>query len=200
MKTTRTHLRPPSLQRITHRLIIRPLKAGDFTAWKSAWINAPSSRGKFDHAQSPSFEITRSAFLGMLRRQKKNRRADHFFDFAIFERKTGAFIGSTALMDVSREVFQNAYIGYWIFNTHWGKGLAKEAVNATIDIAFHDLLLLRIEAGIDPGNRRSLHLARALGMRREGRSARRLFLKGEWRDMMIYALTSEERGVRWEPQ
>lgn len=37
-----------------------------------------------------------------------------------------------------------------------------------IDIGFKDIKLHRIEAGIEPGNKRSIALAKSLKMRREG--------------------------------
>jgi ribosomal-protein-alanine N-acetyltransferase len=49
-----------------------------------------------------------------------------------------------------------------------------------------------LEAGISPDNRKSIKLAKKVGFRKEGRSKRRLFLNSEWKDFMIYALTSEE--------
>ena len=96
--------------------------------------------------------------------------------------------------------FQNAYLGYWLGNIHWGRGYAREAVQATIDIGFEDLQLHRVEAGIAPKNKKSLILARALGLRREGLSRKRVFGNGHWQDLVLYALTSEDRGFTFEPR
>lgn len=187
------------LNRVTKRLIVRPLEREDFDTWKAGFLSFGESKNPWDHGGSSAELLTRANFAQLLRDQKIKRKNDHFYNFAVFERSTGAFIGSTALMDVSRALFQNAYIGYWIGNTHWGQGFGHEAVDITIDIAFRDLNLHRVEAGIHPKNRRSIALARALGMRREGVSRRRLYLKNVWQDMVLYALTSEERGLPWTP-
>ena len=100
-------------------------------------------------------------------------------------------------MDLSRGIFQNAYVGYRIFNRYWGRGYGSEAVSLCLRIAFKDLRLHRVEAAIEPQNRRSLRLVRSLGMRLEGRSLQRLFLRGEWLDFKIYAITTEEAGYKF---
>lgn len=69
-------------------------------------------------------------------------------------------------------------------------------VNGVLEIAFKALKLHRVEAGIEPQNKRSLSLAKSIGMRREGLSKRRLFLDKKWLDMAIYAITAEEKGVK----
>lgn len=99
-------------------------------------------------------------------------------------------------MDISRAVFQNAYLGYGVLSTKWGKGYGKEMVKAIMEIAFKTLKIHRVEAGIEPANKRSIALAKSLKMRREGLSKRRLFLNNEWLDMVIYAMTSEEMGIK----
>ena len=100
-------------------------------------------------------------------------------------------------MDLSRGVFQNAYLGYRLFNKHWNKGYGKEMVRASFCMAFENLKLHRLEAGIDPRNRRSILLARSVGMRKEGLKKRALFLNGKWQDIVIYSITCEEVGVKF---
>jgi len=95
-------------------------------------------------------------------------------------------------MDISRGIFQNAYLGYSVLNSYWGQGFGKELAKCAIKIGFTELELHRIEAGIAPNNIRSVRLAESLGMRKEGLSKRRLLLNNEWSDMLIYAITVEE--------
>jgi ribosomal-protein-alanine N-acetyltransferase len=101
-------------------------------------------------------------------------------------------------MDVLRGLGQTAYLGYFINNPFWGKGYGKEAARAAIDIAFRDVKLHRIEAGIEPRNRRSIFLARSLGLRKEGLKKRAVFLRGKWNDLIMYSATCEEFGFKWK--
>lgn len=117
----------------------------------------------------------------------------------IFE-KTGALVGGVSLMEVTRGISQSAYLGYRIFNNHWGQGYAKESVRVMIDIGFKKLKLHRIEAGIEPKNLRSRRLAKSLGLRREGIKKRALFFRGSWIDLVMFTVTSEDLGLRYNPK
>lgn len=180
----------------TKRLELRFLKESDYEAWKKANLERPKARNQWDTEPRSERELSKKNFKSLLKAQRSNRQRDFLYDFAIFDRKTQALMGFTSLMDISRAIFQNAYLGYSLISTYWGQGFAKEAVSASLDIAFKNLRLHRVEAGISPKNKRSLALAKSLGMRREGKSLRRLYLDGHWQDMVLYAMTAEERGHR----
>jgi ribosomal-protein-alanine N-acetyltransferase len=97
------------------------------------------------------------------------------------------------IMDITRNIFQNGYIGYHLLNNYWGNGYGKEIARAMLKVAFNHLELHRVEAAVDPHNIRSIKMLKSVGFRKEGRSKRRLFLKGHWKDMMIYAMTKEDK-------
>jgi Acetyltransferase (GNAT) domain len=59
--------------------------------------------------------------------------------------------------------------------------------------AFGALGLHRLEANIQPANRRSIRLVRRAGFRREGFSRRYLKIFGRWRDHERWAITAEDR-------
>ena len=195
--------------RVTKRLIIRPLTQNDYFAWKTAYSSDNPPKNKWDQFRRPLSELILSKFNALLKKQKKRRAEDHFFDFGIFlkepkgtkentrKNRKGSLIGVCSIMDISRGLFQSAYLGYGISNRHWKKGYGKEAIIATFDIAFKDLKLHRIEAGIDPHNRRSILLARSLKMRHEGNKRQAIFLRGKWSDSLIYLIRCDELRIKF---
>ena len=95
-------------------------------------------------------------------------------------------------MEIVRGDFQGAYIGYYLFVPHTGKGYMLEGLRLVLERAFRELALHRVEANIQPGNVRSLRLVKRLGFRREGFSPRYLKIGGRWRDHERWALLVEE--------
>ncbi len=185
------------LIRKTQRLVIRPLQAKDYKAWKEANLQMSKPQNTWDFGPRLPETLNRANYNNILRTQAKNRKQDYIYDLAVFNKK-GQFIGAVSLMEVSRSISQTCFLGYRIFNRHWGQGYANEAVKAIIDIGFKDLKLHRIEAGIEPNNRRSLNLAKSLKMRREGVKKRALFLRNKWVDLVMYSLTCEDVGHKFD--
>lgn len=182
----------------TKRLIIRPLIEKDYEIWNEAYLSQLPPKNKFDVANKERNNLKKSDFKKLLSQNKKNRKIDSFFDYAVIEKNTNKFIGRVSLMNVTRSVTQSAFLGYVLFNNFWGMGYAEEAVNGLIQLAFTKHGLHRVVAGIEPDNKRSQKLAKKLGMRKEGTSKNIVLLRGEWRDLVQFALTCEDRKIKWK--
>ena len=188
-----------ALTRSTERLLIRPLRPDDFEIWRDAFRTFDPPKNEWDAGGMDESDISRREFDQLLREQTRQRKRDSDYHFGVFLKKSGRFIGATALMGVSRGVFLNAFLGYWIGNIHWSRGYAQEATRATIEIGFQDLHLHRLEAGIAPKNKNSIKLAKTIGMRREGLSRHRVYLNDAWQTLALYALTTEDQGFTFQP-
>jgi ribosomal-protein-alanine N-acetyltransferase len=155
-------------------------------------------QNEWDETNWQAKELTRPKFHQHLRKKAKLWAQDHSYEFGVFRREDGLLIGFIQLMDISRGVFQNAYLGYRIFNNHWGQGYATEACGAALEVAFGALKLHRLEAAIAPANKASLKVARSIGLRKEGFSPKRLYENGQWVDLQIFAATSEDFGKKFK--
>ncbi|MGZ3804971.1 MAG: GNAT family N-acetyltransferase [Pseudobdellovibrionaceae bacterium] len=184
--------------RKTKRLILRPLSLHDYENWRQAYSMLHPAKNEWDEGPWKESELTLLKFKKLLKNLEDLKNKDQLYEFAIFRKDDGVFIGQVGLMNISRMIFQNAYLGYRIFNNYWGEGYASEACRAAIEIAFKDLKLHRIEAGIEPHNKLSLRVAKAVGLRKEGISLKRLLVQGKWKDMVIYAGTCEDFGMRYK--
>lgn len=180
------------LYKKTPRLIIRPLEDFDYENWVQAHSCLRPPQNEWDETNWSESELTKKKYKELLKTQKEQRNKDHFYEFGIFRKDDGSLLGTVSLMDISRGVFQNAYLGYRIFNIYWHQGYAQEACKAAIEIAFKNLKLHRIEAGIAPTNKKSLKTAKAIGLHKEGLSKRRLLINKKWVDIAIYAVTKED--------
>lgn len=187
----------PKLVREKKSIVVRPLKKSDYKKWKDYYETMDGPKNPWDVSATNEGPHTREAFLSHLNNRLELRKNDSFYSLGVFERETQALVGLVMIMDVVRKITQSAYLGYCLHHDYWGKGYGKLAVAAIIDIAFRDLELHRVEAGIEPYNRRSIMLARSLGMRKEGLKKRAVFLRGEWQDLVMYSLTCEDYGLTW---
>ncbi len=100
--------------------------------------------------------------------------------------------GVVNLNEIVRASFQSAYLGYYAFLPHAGRGLMREGLDLMIRHAFGELRLHRLEANIQPDNASSIELVKHFDFRLEGLSRRYLKIGGRWRDHERWALLAEE--------
>jgi ribosomal-protein-alanine N-acetyltransferase len=101
--------------------------------------------------------------------------------FFVVAAGSGELAGVVDILDIVRDAAPVGRLGYYAFVPHAGTGLMYEGVGRVVDLAFGDLGLVRLEAHIQPDNRRSRELAERLGLRREGRNGS-LKVGSRWRD------------------
>jgi len=80
-------------------------------------------------------------------------------------------------------------VGYILHPDHWGQGLAREAVAATIDHVFATREIDELTADVDPENAASIRLLERLGFVRTGFAERTLKIGDEWKDSFYYSLS-----------
>lgn len=186
-----------SLTRQTSRLEVRPLARRDYRAWLHAHRTMAPPQSAFDSGPIPEEKQTYKGFRAQLKKERGLREADRFYSFGVFLRDTGELVASTNLLVLFRVDLQTAFIGWGTYNPYWRRGYGRESVEATIRIAFEGLDLHRVEAGIEPRNRASVGLAKAVGMRREGIQKRYLHSDEKWVDLVAYAMVAEDLGIHY---
>ena len=177
------------------RLLLRPLVASDFSAWREVRRRNGDWLTKWEAQRlpgQPDVVEDRDAFAVRCSARQRERQLGTGYGFGLFV--DGEFAGEINLSAVQRGPFQSAYVGYWIDEKHAGQGYMPEALVVLAQFAFDELHLHRIQISIIPRNQASRRVVEKLGIRDEGIAVRYLEINGVWEDHVRYGLTAEE----WE--
>jgi ribosomal-protein-alanine N-acetyltransferase len=166
------------------RVLIRPPTMDDCAAFLAAVRRSRDLHGAWVAPKA----ITRAQFAEYIERFDGKQR----YGFLVVHRESGELVGMININDVIRGDFQSASLGYYAFSPHAGQGLMFEGMQLVIANAFRKLMLHRLEANIQPGNRASIALVKKCGFVCEGRSRRLLKISGKWRDHERWAILAED--------
>jgi ribosomal-protein-alanine N-acetyltransferase len=119
-------------------------------------------------------------------------RTERYQGFFLRDRDSGSIAGVFELSEITRGILQSAYLGFYAMAPHAGSGYMREGMQVVLRHVFRDLKLHRVEANIQPGNKRSIALVKRCGFRKEGYSPRYLKIGGRWRDHQRWALLAED--------
>lgn len=119
----------------------------------------------------------------MLRRYRNREPASWGIEYL----QTGEIIGTIGFMWIQSDN-SAAEVGYSLSRDYWNRGLMTEALKAVIAHGFGAMNLNRIEAQHETTNPASGAVMRKCGMQREGTLRQRLFNKGKYVDVELYAI------------
>eukprot|EP01116_Phalansterium_solitarium_P001592 TRINITY_DN11402_c0_g1_i1.p1 TRINITY_DN11402_c0_g1~~TRINITY_DN11402_c0_g1_i1.p1 ORF type:complete len:193 (+),score=22.37 TRINITY_DN11402_c0_g1_i1:383-961(+) len=86
-------------------------------------------------------------------------------------------------------------LGITLAPGHRGRGYARMALTAALDVVFGRLNYHRVVASVDPRNADCVALLRKLGLRQEAHHVQSLYCRGEWIDDLVFAMLRSE----WRP-
>lgn len=138
----------------------------EFLPWVDSTLTAEDSRG----------------YLRMAREQWDQRA---LFDYGIFGRDDGAFLGGIGVHAINWGN-RRCEIGYWIRKSHEGRGLVAEA-SRLLEAALFGIGFNRIEIHCSSINARSAAVPARRGFRLEGTLRQDGIEHGAYRDTLVYA-------------
>jgi len=189
----------PTTSLFGRRVLLRPLTASDFPAWREVRRHNRDWLTVWEPARLPGQPDTveeRDAFALRCNARQRERQLGSGFGFGIFVH--GHLAGEMNLSSIQRGPFQSCYVGYWIDERHAGNGYVPEALVVLARFAFEELRLHRMQIAIIPRNLPSRRVVEKLAIRDEGIAQRYLEINGAWEDHVRYAITVEEWQQRRE--
>jgi RimJ/RimL family protein N-acetyltransferase len=180
----------------TERLVLRRFEGADFDALFAYRSRPDVARYIYWEAESP--EEARVALDRKIASRGVLAEGD-VFCLAIELKTTGQMIGDVVLQLKSLPN-RTAELGYVLHPDHRGHGYATEASRELLRIAFEELRLHRVVAGLEARNLASARVLEKLGMRREARFVEDEFVKGEWQSAIEYAILDREWRATADPQ
>ncbi|UGQ14122.1 GNAT family N-acetyltransferase [Yinghuangia sp. ASG 101] len=168
-----------------YRVGIRPVRETDAGAYREAVLRSMEHITAWNPARPDGFpEILAGQGPGMR-------------TYFVVDLDDGGLAGKINVANIVRGGFRNATLGYDAYLPYAATGRMTEGLALVVDRCFAHavrggLELHRLEVNVQPGNVRSVALAKRLGFRREGFSPRMIHINGAWRDHERYAMTAEE--------
>ncbi|MCL1855181.1 MAG: GNAT family N-acetyltransferase [Clostridia bacterium] len=170
----------------TARLRIRPARMSD-------------AQDLFDYSRDPevaryvlwdahkSIHQTRAHIRFLLKQYRSGQPGSFVIELA----RDSRVIGTIGFMWYHQEN-RSAEIGYSLGRAYWNQGIMSEALRAVLQFGFETLHLNRIEAQHESDNPASGRVMAHVGMRHEGHLRQRIYNKGRYADVELYAILRED--------
>lgn len=171
----------------TDRLVMREFVAADWEA-VLAYQSDPLYL-RYYHWTERNEADARDFVQMFLDQQQEQPRTK--FQLALSLKSEQQLIGNCGIR-INDPELREANIGYELNSHYWGQGYATEAARAIVRCGFEALGMHRIWSWCIAENIGSARVLEKAGMRLEGRLREKEFIKGQWRDHLLYAILDYE--------
>ena len=175
------------IYRSTSRLSLREFREED---WREVQEYSGDSRLTYYLNWGPNTDEQTRAFIKRAIRHQSEIPRTHF-ELAIVNTETGKVIGNCRLVSMIHR-HRSSELHCIIRRMDWGKGFGAEAIGAMLALGFEDFKLHRIFSVVDPEDAVSARVLEKCGLQREGHLREHLWVKGQWRDSLLYAILDYE--------
>ncbi|WP_395672738.1 GNAT family N-acetyltransferase [Phenylobacterium sp.] len=170
-------------------VVLRPPRPADYLEWRELRAASRSFLQPWEPTW-PADDLSRAAFRRRLAAYQRDRDLGVAYPFFITRPGDGALTGGITLSNIRRGVAQMGSVGYWCGRPFVRQGLTLAALRALSGFAFRTLALHRLEAACIPQNQASRTLLAKAGFAEEGYAKAYLKINGEWRDHVLFGLTT----------
>jgi [ribosomal protein S5]-alanine N-acetyltransferase len=174
----------------TDRIFIRPVRPEDADALLELRVRNREFLQPYEPVKEES-HFTLEAQRESLEAAIRGWISGTGFSFGIFLSGPGELIGRVNLSNVVRGAWQSCTLGYFMDETHNGRGYMTEAVKLVCRFAFEAAGLHRVQAAVMTWNPASSRVLEKAGFQYEGLARYYLNINGKWEDHNVYSLTKE---------
>ncbi|QIS38292.1 GNAT family N-acetyltransferase [Clavibacter capsici] len=177
----------------TARLVLRPFTPDDVVA-VDAYAAAPGAR---PHLAGPATDPARMLAdrLGWTRLAAVGDRLALAIELPAAGPRPARVVGEVHLL-LRDPVARQAELGVVLHEDARGAGLAAEAADRVLELAFAEAGVHRVACRVDAADATALGLAERLGMRREALLVHDRWDRGAWADTVVVALLDVEWAAR----
>jgi RimJ/RimL family protein N-acetyltransferase len=170
-------------------VLLRPLELTDVDNFLDISLNEPET-WKYSLVPADGKEnLINYIQLAIKARENKSE-----FPFAVYDKKSGKYAGSTRFYDINLP-FKTVQLGYtWYGKDFRGTGLNKHCKFLLLRFAFETLGMERVEFRADNNNERSIAAMKSIGCKEEGvlRSNMPTYQSDVRRDSIILSILKNE--------
>ncbi|MGN2246891.1 GNAT family N-acetyltransferase [Frateuria sp. GZRR35] len=166
-------------------LLLRPWQPEDAPALHTAVQESLETVGRWLPWCHAGYDLDEAR--AWIRHCREGWAGDEHFAFGVFERDSGALLGSVGLSQRNL-VHRSASLGYWVRQSRQGQGVARQAARVAAHFGFDRLRLVRIEIVALPDNHASRRTAEQAGARFEVIARHRLWVRDRAMDAAVYSL------------
>ncbi len=172
---------------VGERVVLRPLAAADAQAYARAFREDDQMGRLLGVEEEPTEAEVARRVEGAAERARLGRGVQ----FAVCTADDDAFVGEVVLHTFAWKHLR-CEIGFWVAPAMRGRGLARDAIRRTLEWAFADLAIERMEMATTTDNEPTRGLAPRIGFTEEGVQRKRNLERGVRVDMVVFGLLASE--------
>ncbi len=174
---------------------LRPLRRRDATTWARLRRDNAQWLGPWDATMPPEGGAPSTSYLAMAGALRSRARRGQAMPFVTTW--DGEMVGMVTVSNIAWGSARTGTIGYWVAQSHAGRGITPTAVALVCDHVFRAAGLHRVEIAIRPENVASLRIVDKLGFTPIGLAPQYLHIAGAWRDHQVFQMVADDapRGV-----
>lgn len=142
------HLGTKTLE--TSRLILRKLTLDDT---EKLFLNASSDKVTryLSWKAHQSKDDTKNFILGLISNYESHKKDNNYYNWGIIFKENNDVIGVISANSLIENI-DSAYIGYWLGDKYWGRGIMTEALKEVIRFLFEEVNVKVVRSSHAPEN------------------------------------------------